>query len=274
MADLPRPSLPLLNHLRTAKVPDDPEETSPPEQQFGSSAKQYSTEPSPPKSRRLRKDSLENLDADPWGSPALHKGHTHAVENEATPSSNGVTAARPIGSGLGGSARTTSNFTTHGNDQSSAKLGNEDQSSRPQTDGSGVGWDSYGDSGDGFSGGETPRLGAEGFGPARGGQASHSGNSIGRSIGGGRAATRGIEETVSVTLLPEKEGMFLFQHRNYEVKSVRRGSSVVRRYSDFVWLLDCLHKRYPVRQLPLLPPKRVAGESSVQLLHTMNTDGA
>ena len=50
----------------------------------------------------------------------------------------------------------------------------------------------------------------------------------------------------------------MFQHRNYEVASVRRNSKVIRRYSDFVWLLDCLHKRYPFRQLPLLPPKRVA----------------
>lgn len=63
-----------------------------------------------------------------------------------------------------------------------------------------------------------------------------------------------------VTLMPEKEGVFLFQHHNYEVTSARRGSKVVRRYSDFVWLLDCLHKRYPFRVLPLLPPKRVAGE--------------
>ncbi len=78
-----------------------------------------------------------------------------------------------------------------------------------------------------------------------------------RSLGGGRT-NRHIEETVTVTLLPEKEGMFLFQHRNYEVKSSRRGSTVIRRYSDFVWLLDCLHKRYPFRLLPLLPPKRVA----------------
>ena len=49
----------------------------------------------------------------------------------------------------------------------------------------------------------------------------------------------------------------MFQHRNYEVASARRASKVIRRYSDFVWLLDCLHKRYPFRQLPLLPPKRV-----------------
>lgn len=259
--------------MRTAKVPDHSEETSSQQQQLGSSAKQYSPEPSPPKSRRLRKDSLENLDADPWGSPALHKGHTHAVENEATPSTNGITAARPIGSGLGGSAITTSNFTTHGNDESSAKLGNENQSSRPQADGSGAGWDSYGNSGDGFPSAETPGLGAEGFESARDEQAVHSASAIGRSIGGGRVASRGVDETVSVTLLPEKEGMFLFQHRNYEVKCVRRASSVVRRYSDFVWLLDCLHKRYPFRQLPLLPPKRVAGEASVQCC-IMNTDGA
>lgn len=71
-------------------------------------------------------------------------------------------------------------------------------------------------------------------------------------------ASKGAEEIVSVAMLEEKEGMFLFQHRNYEVSSIRRNSKVIRRYSDFVWLLDCLHKRYPFRQLPLLPPKRVA----------------
>lgn len=70
----------------------------------------------------------------------------------------------------------------------------------------------------------------------------------------------GPEETVSITILPEKEGMFMFQHRNYTVASSRRNSRVVRRYSDFVWLLDCLHKRYPFRALPLLPPKRIAGK--------------
>ena len=59
-------------------------------------------------------------------------------------------------------------------------------------------------------------------------------------------------------MLDEKEGMFLFQHRNYEVGSIRRNSKVIRRYSDFVWLLECLHKRYPFRQLPLLPPKRMS----------------
>lgn len=63
-----------------------------------------------------------------------------------------------------------------------------------------------------------------------------------------------------MTVLPEKQGPLLFQYRNYEVATARRNSKVVRRYSDFVWLLDCLHKRFPFRQLPLLPPKRVASK--------------
>lgn len=83
---------------------------------------------------------------------------------------------------------------------------------------------------------------------------------LSRSLGGGRVTGSGVEEVVTVNLLPEKEGIFMFQHRNYEVASTRRQSKVIRRYSDFVWLLDCLHKRYPFRQLPLLPPKRVAGK--------------
>ena len=72
-----------------------------------------------------------------------------------------------------------------------------------------------------------------------------------------------MQELILVTLMPEKEGIFFFQHHNYEVTSSRRPSKVVRRYSDFVWLLDCLHKRYPFRILPLLPPKRVAGQYSL-----------
>ena len=266
VADLPQPSLPLVNHLRTAKIPVTPEEQDQQQQQSRSS-RHVPPEPSPPKSRRLRKDSLENLDADPWGSPALHRGHTHAVENEETPSTNGATAARPLRSGLGGSTRTTSIFTTNEADQSSATLGDVDQSSRPQTDGSGAGWDAFGNTADGFSSTGPPGIGGEGFGSSRGEQAIRPGSAIGRSIGGARTASRGADETVTVTLLPEKEGMFLFQHRNYEVKCTRRASSVVRRYSDFVWLLDCLHKRYPFRQLPLLPPKRVAGEIFVPCLH-------
>lgn len=107
----------------------------------------------------------------------------------------------------------------------------------------------------GFGG--APRPGLGGFGPPSddtGGIAPRR-----RSLGINRSTNPQVAETVTITLLPEKEGMFMFQHRNYEVKSARRGSTVVRRYSDFVWLLDCLQKRFPFRQLPLLPPKRVSG---------------
>ncbi|KAL7272015.1 Sorting nexin mvp1 [Rhizina undulata] len=95
------------------------------------------------------------------------------------------------------------------------------------------------------------------------GESSLNGGAIGSNANGRaapalRSVIRGPEETVTVTVLPEKEGMFMFQHRNYQIASLRRGTRVVRRYSDFVWLLECLHKRYPFRQLPLLPPKRLA----------------
>ncbi|CCU75177.1 sorting nexin mvp1 [Blumeria hordei DH14] len=44
------------------------------------------------------------------------------------------------------------------------------------------------------------------------------------------------EEAV-VSTLPEKEGIFMFQHRNYQISSTRKGLKVVRRFSDFVWLV-------------------------------------
>lgn len=236
--------------MRTAKVSENTEDTSSSSRETHPNPNDPSPDNSPPKSRRLGRDVLENLDADPWGSPALHKGHTHTnpVQNEATPSDNGVTAARPLVPAPAGN-RTTSAFTTHSElpDSTSSNLANDDASAG-QTDGTAGGWASFGNPGQGG-------LGAGGFsGDDQGNQSSRP---VSRSLGGGRT-NRHIEETVTVTLLPEKEGMFLFQHRNYEVKSARRGGTVIRRYSDFVWLLDCLHKKYPFRQLPLLPPKRVA----------------
>ena len=67
-------------------------------------------------------------------------------------------------------------------------------------------------------------------------QGQKGGPRLGLTAGGVRA-----EESVTITVLPEKEGMFLFQHRNYQISSGRRASRVVRRYSDFVWWVDsCL----------------------------------
>ncbi|KAL8940494.1 MAG: hypothetical protein Q9216_002781 [Gyalolechia sp. 2 TL-2023] len=248
---LPEPSLPAVQQMRTAKVSENTEYNSPSSHETPAPPKQSPPGDSQAKSRRLRRDSLENLDADPWGGPALHKGHTHtvSVNNEATPSTNGTTAARPLGGAAAGN-RTTSTFTTHSEvpDSTSSTLANDDISAG-QADGSGAGWGSFGNPGQGGLGG--------GFGLSGDGQGSQANLAGSRSLGGGRT-NRHIEETVTVTLLPEKEGVFMFQHRNYEVKSARRASTVIRRYSDFVWLLDCLHKRYPFRLLPLLPPKRVA----------------
>lgn len=154
-------------------------------------------------------------------------------------------------------SRTTSTFTTSA-EQTTSSSGAA-VSSR-SSGGDGDGWNTYSSSnGGGFS--EQSTLGG-GFGnsendnndqptrPTHRPQASATGSVV---------IPPGTGEAVVVTMLPEKEGMFLFQHRNYEVRTVRRGSTVVRRYSDFVWLLDCLQKRYPFRRLPLLPPKRVQG---------------
>ena len=265
--DLPEPSMPFIKQIRSAKVSENLGETSPEQQAPGAPPKQTTLGNSPPKSRRIRKDSLENLDDDPWSSPALHKGHTHTVKNEATPSSN-PTAAKPIRNGLTEPSRTTSAFTTY-SDSPSSTMPSGGDTREPPVDGGAGGWGSEGPPSSGFS---NPGPSGGGFGSSGDDQGNHTGGSIGRSLGGGRTINRGVEETVTITLLPEKEGMFMFQHHNYEVKSARRASSVVRRYSDFVWLLDCLHKRYPFRALPLLPPKRVAGRTQCPLKYIYTED--
>ena len=246
--DLPEPTIPYINQLKTAKVSENLERASSQDTKAGAQETGSTTSSSPGKSRRLRKDSLENLEADPWASPAVSKTQTSTVRNEATPSAEAITAVKPTRAAFGEPARTTSAFTTHseagnGNDS----IGDLNGGIDPE---SGTGWGSSGASRGGLGGG---------FGSSGNDSGNPPGGGTIRSLGGGRTTTTGAEEVVTVTLLPEKEGMFMFQHHNYEVKSRRRASAVTRRYSDFVWLLDCLHKRYPFRQLPLLPPKRVAG---------------
>ncbi|MCJ1319606.1 Sorting nexin mvp1 [Xylographa vitiligo] len=257
--NLPEPSIPYLKNLKNGNVSE----------RLGT-AKEGVPAPQPPKlesrtsetpakSRRIRKDSLEDIDADPWSSPAMHKGHTHIVSNDATPKTNGTTAARPITTSNLEASRTTSAFTTHseepnpssGGISGTTPSGNED--TRPISGG----WGGYDNANAGFPNGDQPDLGAAGFGNG-GDDSNNPSERVVRSLGGGRTTNRGVEEMVTITMLPEKEGIFMFQHHNYEVKSARRASTVVRRYSDFVWLLDCLYKRYPFRQLPLLPPKTLA----------------
>lgn len=198
----------------------------------------------PSKPRTTRQPSFGNtLDSDPWGSPDLHRGHNHT-----TPQINGTSHPSAM--------RTTSTFTTSGNRQASSS---PDQTRTHSY--TGAGWGVPSNSGDSFRdsglGGvsDTGGFGSSSSNP--GGDDDPTG--LGRAIPVPRVAgTTAPDEVITITALPEKEGMMFFQHRNYEVSSSRRGTKVVRRYSDFVWLLDCLHKRYPYRQLPLLPPKRVA----------------
>lgn len=185
---------------------------------------------------------------DPWASPAVKNIPPSTVSHTMKPTAADDIAANAVN----GVARTTSSFTT--NEQTSA-------SSQTLSTSAGIAsnaWGSYnGNTGGGFS--DQTTLGS-GF------EASSNASTVrpdpppARSIGVSVAIPPGTGELVTVTILPDKEGVFLFQHHNYEVKTIRRGSSVVRRYSDFVWLLDCLQRRYPFRRLPLLPPKRIQGE--------------
>ena len=210
---------------------------------------------SPAKPRNTRKDSLEYADADPWGSPAMHKGHNHETGSKT----NGT--SRSEVNGMSAPVRTTSNFTTTSIDESTN--GNTHNQPAEETPSStGDLWGSYdGGSSGSFSTPAGSGLGGGGFDGDSGGDGDRPAPvpAQSRSFGGGRVTGSGVEEIIQISLLPEKEGMFMFQHHNYQVSSSRRGSKVVRRYSDFVWLLDCLQKRYPFRQLPLLPPKRVGG---------------
>ncbi|KAK3821589.1 MAG: hypothetical protein J3Q66DRAFT_333700 [Benniella sp.] len=64
-------------------------------------------------------------------------------------------------------------------------------------------------------------------------------------------------DTIRMAFAPKREGMFLFKHVNYIVESKSRHTTVLRRYSDFWWLLETLSKRFPFRILPNLPPKRL-----------------
>ena len=187
----------------------------------------------------------------------MPKTQTNPVQNDATPGPDTITAVKPARIGPTEPSRTTSTFTTHSEAPTHTESINGGLRATPETS---ADWGSYGPSSASQEG-----LGA-GFGSIGNERANAPGATTRRSLGGGRVTNKGAEETVTVTLLPEKEGMFLFQHHNYEVKNVRRGSAVIRRYSDFVWLLDCLHKRYPFRQLPLLPPKRVAGKISLPVV--------
>ncbi|XP_047995197.1 sorting nexin-8 isoform X2 [Leguminivora glycinivorella] len=63
-------------------------------------------------------------------------------------------------------------------------------------------------------------------------------------------------DVISVELVPERKGLIL-KHCEYYVSSRRHGTTVTRRYNEFVQLYDVLYAKYPYRAVCRLPPKRV-----------------
>ncbi|KAI0156682.1 hypothetical protein GGR52DRAFT_565890 [Hypoxylon sp. FL1284] len=255
--DLPKPQLPSAKKPvfpntaeLAAKPPQQPQQPDLPSSPFSSQS-------------RPRKPSMDGPEDDPWNSVDVHRDHNHgdtpktngAGHANATLNSNGFSSDAPDMH-----ARTTSNFTTS-TVASVADPGSQSGGSVSSNPGGWGYFDGNNTAGFGEQSSNNPTSPFSGTAGASGGTGrdpgAHPSISHSRTISGGRTGAA-VEENLVVTLMPEKEGVFLFQHHNYEVTSSRRGSKVIRRYSDFVWLLDCLHKRYPFRALPLLPPKRVA----------------
>ncbi|KAK6533383.1 Sorting nexin mvp1 [Orbilia ellipsospora] len=218
--------------------PQPHQSPSPPQQRY------IQTPPSPPRPPPIMSHSNQSQE-DPWGSPELHAGHNHGPPVKT----NGATSspypdAPDVGSleapSLPPSRPSYTPAITETDDlQASLRL------PRPPT----------------LTNAWGPPPQGGGFIDNQTDGGSVAGSSLRPTFGSIRGVPGGInrvDENVTVTALPDKEGMFMFQHRNYQVASARRGSRVIRRYSDFVWLLECLQKRYPFRQLPLMPPKRLA----------------
>lgn len=63
------------------------------------------------------------------------------------------------------------------------------------------------------------------------------------------------EPSISVTIIPEKKGIFV-KHSEYEIKTKAYDTVVRRRYKDFVALFNYLVEKYPYRMIPTLPPKQ------------------
>ncbi|SPO03094.1 related to MVP1 protein [Cephalotrichum gorgonifer] len=248
--------------------------------------------PSTPPRTSPTMDFPPDPEADPWNTPDMHKGHNHANTNANT-NTNSVRPppkAAPSGSASDNTDPTDSDADSFpsvsmstpapstqpappfskppGSPSRHTAATSASQPILPSSVGTGGGWERGGF----YDAGQNTLGSPGGFGDTlRGGHPANPFGSNPRMSTGGQSGGSGLaptgvsgrtgnslEEVITLTLMPEKEGFFLFQHHNYEVTSSRRGSKVVRRYSDFVWLLECLHKRYPFRALPPLPPKRVA----------------
>lgn len=231
-----------------------------------------STKLSTPNQRTRQNTSFTYPDIDPWGEDSATvpriPGATAGMSG-APPLHSSMTAPNlptGLGNAFGEDLRKTSLDPTGA---AAGGIGNGLGGFQPpplatrSTFGSGAWADAFPDQ-PGLYGPTSDAFGSGGFEGVRVDRSQIGTNNLSRTLGGSSKIPpppRDDDEVISIIMLPEKEGVFMFQHRNYEVKSSKRGTSVIRRYSDFVWLHDCLIKIYPFRQIPLLPPKRVAGES-------------
>ncbi|KAK2748165.1 Sorting nexin mvp1 [Myotisia sp. PD_48] len=244
---LPTPNIPYIERLKSRNELNGTS-ASP----SRSPSNNLASPPSQPR-RKPRQYSFDP-EMDPWGSPAPRR-----TKNRST--SSGINGYHPSVE----QAKDTTVSKTPGSHRTQTEAHNagetisRESGQAPGGDGSGWGGGNYGQSAGTAFGGSHSQAGLEGGFDASGDdQGDSDPNPLARSLGGGRLNGTAVGDVISIHMLPEKEGLFLFQHRNYEVKSSRRATSVIRRYSDFVWLVDCLQKRFPFRQIPLLPPKRVS----------------
>lgn len=212
---------------------------------------------------------MDDPEDDPWNTPDVHKNHAHAQPNGADshvangqPSFHHEPPTPPVQQPIAQYTEptVTETPTSNGGRQSGHSVGGHG------------GWGGY------FDGNSPAAVGfgtspqnpvANPFAPAERTPGADAPPTLTQHVSSAGRTGRNVEENIVVALMPEKEGIFMFQHHNYEISSLRRGSKVIRRYSDFVWLLDCLHKRYPFRVLPLLPPKRMAVNGN----HLSNDNG-
>ncbi|KAF4977955.1 hypothetical protein FZEAL_5603 [Fusarium zealandicum] len=257
------PVLPPVAEL-SAKPPQTPPKDTPPQQTVAQHA------PSAQQQPKQFRPAMDDPEDDPWNSPEMHKAHDHRPTKSNGAHSNNTNGHAAFSETPPTTTLDTPPSITHIASPPAAPPNGGRQNSTNSVPTPG-GWGYF----DGHNA-VVPGFGESPSGPVPNPfgtvpdptPSTQPPPALQHHASTGRTS-HGVEENVVVVLMPEKEGMFMFQHHNYEVSSLRRGSKVVRRYSDFVWLLDCLHKRYPFRVLPLLPPKRVGVNGS----HLSN-DGA
>ncbi|KAM0508533.1 hypothetical protein ACHAQF_003734 [Verticillium nonalfalfae] len=222
------PAMPPVSEL-AAKPPQAPE----------TPVKEPTPAPSPAKPKNIAQAPMQYPDADdPWGSPDLHKNHNHAPAPRPA-QTNGAASANHDSNGQTGfgtipstaiAGRTMSSYTTatvNSNIASPQQPTSTGVGASPAGGGWGGGFFDGSNVGGGFAEPQpNPVL------PSPFGAAAEPNRHLAaaeptitpslRPLPSNRTGGA-VEENIVVSLMPEKEGLFFFQHHNYEVSSSRRG---------------------------------------------------